>query len=483
MPEPQRTLLFKVYKKVKYLDENYEEKEKEKVKTYDVDPVNDYILKKSYTNRTRMTKIEKIRVLANKRRFQESNQKQLAIMEKEKMTQLTNEINKEFSQKEKKKDANDKNNLDLNSDKNLNSNSHNIAENKIKNKENVDVEKKQEKLNSSNDIEVKNNSLKKKKKQIDSINNSNNNDSKDITNNDTYCSEKEIKSPIMEEILEENIIKLADEEQVKQKVKDEAKKENKKAAKELKPIKKAQKESDSEDMELEEDLDFNEDSNENESLEISDAADAVKDEELESSESGEAQEAEENEAEDYDEELEYYEDGEEYEFEEEMDFLDDEEGELDSQEEAYYENLYGKSISNIYSRIQGKAGNKDKAKNAEPKSQEEIDMQKSLIIARNNSIKNAMLKTSANNNLLLGKKRSKGLLNGSDNGPYSNNPHSKNTGNANENNKNGSNGQKKTHGSSVGPKKKVNFTLNKNTFNSKLKFNSNFTYINSFLMN
>ncbi len=107
----------------------------------------------------------------------------------------------------------------------------------------------------------------------------------------------------------------------------------------------------------------------------------------------------------------------------------------------------------------------------EPKTQEEIDMQKSLIMARNNSIKNAMLKTSSIQNQLLGKKRNKGLLNASEKAADRNNnsnnaSHSKSAGNVSENGKSGSNGQKKNSGS-AGPKKKVNFTLARNTFNSK----------------
>ena len=53
-----------------------------------------------------------------------------------------------------------------------------------------------------------NKNLKKKQKLNESVNNINNsnNDSKDLTNNDTFCSEKEDQSPIKNfEILAENI--------------------------------------------------------------------------------------------------------------------------------------------------------------------------------------------------------------------------------------------------------------------------------------
>jgi len=498
---------------MKYLDENYEEKENEKVKTYDVDPVNDYILKKNYSNRTRMTKIEKIRMLANKRRFEESNQKQVAQMDKENMAKLTSEINKEFGQKGlKQSEADVKNNLVLNSDKNLlksNSNSNNKDENKSKNKENISAHKNQEKLNLLNEKkELDNNinkNLKKKQKLNESVNNINNsnNDSKDLTNNDTFCSEKEDQSPTKNfEILAENIIKLNEEEvekgeeKTRVKVKAEGKKEIKKAvasATFTPQKKKPQKESDSEDMELEEDSDENESAEGEE--ENSDSAEDFESEEGEEGEGegGEGEEGEEGEEPlDYDDELEYYEDqeGEEYEFEEEegsedyknMDFLDEEneDSELDSQEEAYYKNIFGKSLNNVYSKIQGKLGNsKDKAKNAEPKSQEEIEMQKSLIIARNNSFKNAMLKTSANRNNFLGKKRNKGLLGGGDSAAESKHSNSKSTGNVNENGKNGSHGQKK-NSSSAGSRKKVNFTLSNNTVNSKNKVFLRFKLLNLF---
>ncbi len=142
-----------------------------------------------------------------------------------------------------------------------------------------------------------------------------------------------------------------------------------------------------------------------------------------------------------------------------MDFLDDEEDdfdeEIDMEEEEYYKNMHGKSVSKIYSKIH--KNKKEIQKNLPQKTQEEIEMHKSLIEARNNSIKNAMLRTSSNvqNNYMLGKKRYKGLL------------FNENNSNRNDNNNiNNKNGNKKNHQGNNNSKKKVNFIMNKNTVTS-----------------
>ncbi len=48
-------------------------------------------------NRTRLTKIEKMRLLANRRMFNESNQRQLKQIEKDKLEKLMKEIKNNFN--------------------------------------------------------------------------------------------------------------------------------------------------------------------------------------------------------------------------------------------------------------------------------------------------------------------------------------------------------------------------------------------------
>merc|ERR1712032_405218 len=170
IPEPQRSLLFKVYKKLKYNNENYEEEEKEKenIKTYEVDPVNDYILKKSYTNRSRLSKVEKIKLLAQKRKHFENNQKQYKQMELDRMNKLKAEIEENGNGNSSTDDDNGKqhkknkklfggkeneNDLSLNSD--------NLKDNKNINKDKKDIIKSTknllaEKNSSSSDLKMKN---------------------------------------------------------------------------------------------------------------------------------------------------------------------------------------------------------------------------------------------------------------------------------------------------------------------------------------
>ena len=136
--------------------------------------------------------------------------------------------------------------------------------------------------------------------------------------------------------------------------------------------------------------------------------------------------------------------GEEYEeiddFEEdELDYMD-----VDDEGEEVFD--YEKGLNSIYSKIK----DNNPSKPAVPKSKEDIETQKSLFLARNNSIKNSMLKSSSPN-IFVGKKRNKGLLGAEDNSKK------------NQNNK--ANLQKNMNNNLN--KKKVNFSLSTNKVNSK----------------
>merc|ERR1712032_950474 len=85
-----------------------------------------------------------------------------------------------------------------------------------------------------------------------------------------------------------------------------------------------------------------------------------------------------------------------------MDDLDDDDG-----EDLYDYYTGARAMDNIYAKIKG--NDPANAKPKEPRTQEEIDMQKNIFLARNNSIKNSMLKSSSPN-IFIGKKKNKGLL-------------------------------------------------------------------------
>ena len=70
------------------------------------------MLKKSYTNRTRLTKVEKIKLLAEKKKHSVNNQKQLKQMEVERMSKLKAEIEENVNSStvdEKKEKVNNEN--------------------------------------------------------------------------------------------------------------------------------------------------------------------------------------------------------------------------------------------------------------------------------------------------------------------------------------------------------------------------------------
>merc|ERR1712032_429762 len=121
-------------------------------------------------------------------------------------------------------------------------------------------------------------------------------------------------------------------------------------------------------------------------------------------------------------------------------------------EEIY--NYYGGEMENIYAKIKGNSANNTKPK--VHKTQEEIDTQKNIFLARNNSVKNSMLKSSSpnifvgkNSGVKEGQKKKKGLLGEKNNNNNQNNISLLNKNNNNKNQRN----------------KKVNFSFSTNIVN------------------
>jgi hypothetical protein len=83
-------MLFKLYKKFKYREDE------EEPKSTAVDPVNDHIMKKNYTHRFKMSKLEKMKILAEHRKRQEKlnetlKEKQKEILENTKHNAIVND--------------------------------------------------------------------------------------------------------------------------------------------------------------------------------------------------------------------------------------------------------------------------------------------------------------------------------------------------------------------------------------------------------
>jgi hypothetical protein len=83
-----RKILYRVYKKVKY---NKEEEEEKVGKENIVDPVNDYILRKRYTQKIKLSKLERMKILAQHRKNHERADNIVKQKEKEKLLKMTSD--------------------------------------------------------------------------------------------------------------------------------------------------------------------------------------------------------------------------------------------------------------------------------------------------------------------------------------------------------------------------------------------------------
>ncbi len=85
----KRETLFKIYKKLKYGEEE------EEVKSTAVDPVNEHIMKKNYTHKFKISKLEKMKLMMDHRKRQEKLNNLLKEKEKEVVnnTKVNGEVN------------------------------------------------------------------------------------------------------------------------------------------------------------------------------------------------------------------------------------------------------------------------------------------------------------------------------------------------------------------------------------------------------
>jgi hypothetical protein len=96
IPDQVRKIVYKIYKKIKY---NKDEEETVEVKPGVVDPVNDYILKKKYTNKVKLSKLERMKILAEHRKNQQRADSLFKEKEKENIMSLAKNSEKPIEEK------------------------------------------------------------------------------------------------------------------------------------------------------------------------------------------------------------------------------------------------------------------------------------------------------------------------------------------------------------------------------------------------